>query len=817
MARRVGHAGQAGESAEARAVNEARAGAGAEASAPTEASETAEASAPAEAGAGRAARATPVPGDTIDLRPLFAPRSIAIVGASPRSDLARTMRDNLPRVGSETRCYFVNPRYDEVDGSPSFPDLGALPEVPDIVVVALNPLRAAGIVREAAAAGVPAVVIPGGGVVEGGEPAARMQAEVGAIAAEHGIALIGPNCMGVIDLTAPSATYIDDIPPALRRGRTAAIAQSGSVADAFVHAGTRIGWSRIISCGSEAALDVCDYLAACLDDPETDQIVLFLEGLKRPERFLALADRALAMGKPIVAVKVGRSPQAQAAAIAHTGSLAGDARAMDAAFHATGVIRCDDLDDLLETAALIDRSRRLGRSAGRGSTGVVTVSTGEASLIADLAPRLGLELAPIPAGTKARIAAALPTLTHVENPIDPWGAGEGAPTYRAIFEAFVDSGAYDVVALVHDFPYRSQPGEVALAVELGAELVAATADRPEVLPVFVSLTSGDVTPEVEAQMDAAGGVPILRGTSTAFGAIARLAWWERRHAERAARGPVRATWPALASHTPAWAYDGAARPAATGTAPTGAKPVARGARQAGPPRVLPERESLELLRAEGMAVVDSIVVEGHDARAMLSAAAEAAESLGWPVAIKLDAPGLAHKSDIGGVALGIANQRDLGPALRRVLAAGRDHDPDGVLVQRMAASGVELIAGARRDPQLGPMILVGIGGVLAEILDDVSIRLAPIRREDALDMLRDLRGARILEGARGRRAVDRSSVANLLVALSRAIEAHPEWREVDCNPVIAGRGGAVAVDALIVADATDPDWDFEDPGGRGDA
>ena len=174
--------------------------------------------------------------------------------------------------------------------------------------------------------------------------------------------------------------------PYLPRGGVAGIAQSGSVTDAFVQSGSRVGFSRIISCGSEVVLDVCDYLAYCLDDPETTSVILFLEGFKRPERFLALADRALEMGKPIMAVKVGRSDQAQAAAVAHSGSLAGEARVTDAALDAAGVIRCADLDELLETAELVEGMRRTGRSVGRGRTGVVTVSTGEASLIADLAP-----------------------------------------------------------------------------------------------------------------------------------------------------------------------------------------------------------------------------------------------------------------------------------------------------------------------------------------------------------------------------------------------------------------------------------------------
>jgi acetyltransferase len=289
-----------------------------------------------------------------------------VVGASPRSWIAETVRDNLRVMGSLTRCHFVNPKYQELHGQPCHESLAALPERPDVAVVALNPLRAADITREAAALGVRAVIIPGGGVVEGGAAAAAMQAEVGAIARETGIALVGPNCMGVVDFTSGSAAYIGDVSPYLPRGGVAGIAQSGSVSDAFIHSGARVGFSRIISCGSEVALDVCDYLAYCLDDPATTSVILFLEGFKRPERFLALADHALELGKPIMVLKVGRSDQAQAAAVAHSGSLAGESRATDAALDAAGVVQCRDLDELLETAELVEGMRRTGRRVGRG-------------------------------------------------------------------------------------------------------------------------------------------------------------------------------------------------------------------------------------------------------------------------------------------------------------------------------------------------------------------------------------------------------------------------------------------------------------------
>jgi acetate---CoA ligase (ADP-forming) len=714
----------------------------------------------------------------VDLRPLFAPRSIAVVGASPRSWIAETVRDNLRIMGSETRCHFVNPKYEELHGQPCYPSLDALPERPDIAVVALNPLRAGMVTEAAAQAGVPAVIIPGGGVVEGGEAAAEMQAEVARIAREHGIVLVGPNCMGVIDLVANSAAYIGDVSPYLPRGGVAGIAQSGSVTDAYVHSGSRVGFSRIISCGSEVVVDICDYIAYCLDDPETSSIILFVEGFKRPERFLALADHALEIGKPILAVKVGRSDQAQAAAVAHSGSLAGEARVTDAALDAAGVIRCADLDELLETAELVEGMRRTGRSVGRGRTGVVTVSTGEASLIADQAPQTGVDLPPIPEAARAAILAALPTMGYVGNPLDPWGADTPAVAYGAAFEAMAASGAYDVLALVHDFPYRSLPSEVATANDVAHQLLAATRDRPAVLPVYVSLTSGEPPPETKALLDAEGdGAPLLRGGLEAFAAIAKAAAWEARRDLRRVVGPWRGGWPALAADRTSY-----------GTDPSPLPPATR------PPRSLSERESLAFLAAAGIAVTEAVPVP--DA----AAAVAAAKRFGRPVAIKLDAAGVAHKSEIGGVALGLDGDDAVYVAALAMLEAAhrRGLAVHGLLVEPMAHPGLELIVGLRRDPLFGPAVLVGLGGILAEVMDDVAIRLAPVTPRAAMSMLDDLRGRRLLDGARGRPGVDRSAVAAMLVALGRLGVERPDLLEVDLNPVIASSAGVLAVDALVV-------------------
>jgi acyl-CoA synthetase (NDP forming) len=714
----------------------------------------------------------------IDLRPLFAPRSIAVVGASPRSWIAETVRDNLRVMGSETRCHFVNPNYDELHGQPCYPSLDALPERPDVVIVALNPLRAASVTEAAAAAGVPAVIIPGGGVVEGGEAAGAMQADVARIAREHGLALVGPNCMGVIDLTANSATYIGDVSPYLPRGGVAGIAQSGSVTDAFVHSGDRIGFSRIISCGSEVVLDICDYLAYCLDDPATSSVILFIEGFKRPERFLALADRALELGKPIMAVKVGRSDQAQASAVAHTGSLAGEARVTDAALDAAGVIRCRDLDELLETAELVEGARRTGRRVGRGRTGVVTVSTGEASLIADLVPRTGIDLPPLPPSARAAILETLPTMGYLGNPLDPWGAADAGTAYGAAFEAMAASDAYDVLVLVHDFPYRSLAAEVATANQVTNALLAATTNRPGILPVYVSLTSGQPPAETKALLDSmGGGAPLLRGALEAFRAIAEVARWEMRHARRLDSGPWREAWPALAADRTSYGADPAPGP-----------PPARSA------TAMSEAESLAFVAAAGIAVTEPVAV--RDA----PAAVAAARVIGRAVALKLDAVGLAHKSDLGGVVLGLRGDDAVYGAALSLLENGRRHGlaVRGLLVEPMAPAGVELILGLRRDPHFGPAVLVGLGGVMAELLDDVAIRLAPLDHDAADQMLDDLRGAAILRGVRGRPLVDRPALVSMLVALGQLGVGRPDVLEVDLNPVIASARGALAVDALVV-------------------
>ncbi len=721
----------------------------------------------------------------IDLDALFSARSIAVVGASPRSGIAETIARNLAVMGSSTEAWFVNPKYAELHDRPCYPSLADLPAVPDAVVLAVNPLRAAAFTEEAAWAGIRIVIIPGGGVVEGGEPAREMQETVRRLARQHRITLVGPNCMGFIDYTTNVAAYIGSVNPWQRRGGVAAIAQSGSVTDAFIHAGTRIGYSRIVSCGAEIAIDVCDYLAHAIDDPGTDAILIFVEGFKRPERFLALADRAAEIGKPVACVKVGRSPQAQVAAIAHSGSLAGEERVTNAALRAAGVIACTDLDELLEVGELLAGCHRMGRTAGRGRTGVVTVSTGEASLIADLAPETGVDLPTVPGPTRRRIEEALPTLTYIGNPIDPWGAADPEAAYGACLSAFADSGAYDVLVAVYDSPFRSLAGEEESASQVASLLVDATADRPEILPVFASLTSGEISPGVATALETAG-VPYLRGAREAFRAIALRAAWDRHRTSRLASGPLREEWIAMAADRTLILDESGERTIGDGAAPRRTP--------------LSERESLELLGSAGIPVVETVAVTDADA------AVAAARAIGYPVAVKADAADLAHKSDIGAVVLDLMDDASVRRAFAGVTLAAHEIGAPvrGALVAAMAGPGLELIIGARKDAQFGPAVLVGLGGVLAEALDDVAVRLVPVGPMAANEMLGELRGSGLLSALRGRPGVDRPAIVDLIGRLGRFVEGRPDIVEVDINPVIATSDGVVAVDALIVVEEDDP-------------
>ena len=599
--------------------------------------------------------------------------------------------------------------------------------------------------------------------------------------------------MGMVDLTTNSATYIGDVNPWLPRGGVAGIAQSGSVTDAFIHSGNRIGFSRIIGCGSEVVLDVVRLPRLLRSTtPRPHAVILFLEGFKRPERFLALADRALELGKPVMVVKVGRSRAGpgrgdrpfRARSPARTGRPTPRCAA-------AGVIRCDDLDELLETAELVAGCRRLGRRVGRGRTGVVTVSTGEASLIADLAPRTGRRPADGPATPPGRRCSSdLPTLGYIGNPLDPWGATDPTTAYGAAFDAFADSGAYDVLALVHDFPYRSLAvgGRDGPRGDRG-RCSGRRRDRPD---AAAGLRLADVGRADARDRRRSSTRPAASrccaGRVEAFRAIASVARWEAAQARRLRDGPSPAGLAGPRGRPDAvWAHDAGAEPASEPA------PAPRARRCS-------ERDSLALLAAAGVPVT-----RGRCPRPTPTAAAAAAAELGFPVALKLDAVGPRPQDRRRRRPARPARTRPRSVAPPRTLLALGERlrsdgaDVRGLLVEPMAPPGLELIVGLGRDPQFGPVVLVGLGGILAEALDDVVVRLAPLDRDEALAMLDGLRGA---PAPRRRPRSRRPSTAPPSPTSSSPSagsgSSAPDIVAIDLNPLIAGPSGAVAVDALVV-------------------
>ena len=590
-----------------------------------------------------------------------------------------------------------------------------------------------------------------------------MQRTVAEIAIRHGVALLGPNCMGAVDWTTNSSTYIGDVNPWLPRGHVAGLAQSGSVTDAFLHApGTRIGYSRIVSVGAEVVLDLCDYLAYCLDDPETHAVMLFVEGFKRPERFLALADRALAMGKPILAVKVGRSAQAQAAAIAHSGSLAGEDRVTTAALDAAGVIRCADLDELLEAGGAGRRHRATrpaaarradGRRDGVDRRGVARGRPRRADRPRPAAgdpPRPATRSSP----TCPRWATSATRSTRGARPRSPSPTGSS-------FEALAASGAYDVLAVVHDNPFRDLPSEVDVARTVSRALIDATAAPARA-------AAGLRVADLERRERRGQGVPRRRrrhaDAQGRGGGVRRdrRGWRRGRIAARAVRRRV---------------HGGRAgrrwRPTTSPGASTRSSTRSRWRRRRGAPIALSERESLERLadaghRRDGLAR-GRCGTRRRDPAPGASSAAGRSRSSSTPHR-------LAHKSDAGGVALSLTDEAGITGAVHdlAVAAARSGVGVRGLLVEPMAAAGgradrrratrPRVRAGgprrAGRDPGRGARRRRGAAGARA-------------RGRGRGGGSRGLRGAALLRGVRGTDAVDVGAIVGLVVALGDLLVADP--------------------------------------------
>jgi acyl-CoA synthetase (NDP forming) len=699
-----------------------------------------------------------------ELRRLLAPASIAVVGASPQEGAFgwRTV-DNLR--GFAGRVYPVNPRYEEVLGRPCFASLARLPEPPDCVVIAVPRERVEPVVEEAAAVGAGGAIVYASGYAETRrEDRRREQERLRAIAESSTLRIIGPNCLGVVNhVTRAGMTFMPDYDrtPAVV-GPVGIASQSGAIGYAFVQGPERgVGFTYYVAAGNSCDVDVCDFVSYLADDPGTLAIACLFEGIRDGERLLRAAERALATGTIVVAYKMTGGEASQRAAMSHTGTLVGSDAAYRAAFARGGIVAVADLEAVLETAVFFAKAPA---ATGRGPAVMVT-SGGAGVIAAAKAEAAGLPLPQPDAATEAILAAEIPDFGSTANPCDITGQVLTNPeSFSRCLRVFLDHpdfGALVVpVAFAHTtLSLRRLPQIQALSREYA---------KPLCMVWMTEWLEGPASREYESDER----VALFRSMGRCMGALA--AWYERaRFLERRAGASPRRAEPDAATRARA----------VLDTEPPGA--------------TLTERASKTLLAAYGVPVTRERLATDVDA------AVAAARAIGFPVALKVESPDIPHKTEAGVIRLDVRDEAAVEAAWADVLGMVARLDPPprlhGVLVSGMVPRGTELVVGARVDPQFGPLVAVGLGGVLVEVLQDTAVGLAPVGPGEAREMIGRLKGGPLLRGHRGAMAVDLDQLVDVVCRVSELVaDLQDVIAEIDVNPMIASPRGLVAVDALIV-------------------
>ncbi|HYB70233.1 MAG TPA: acetate--CoA ligase family protein [Candidatus Bathyarchaeia archaeon] len=694
---------------------------------------------------------------TLPVGRLLAPRSVAIVGASPREDTIgfRVIR-NLRRLGFPGAIIPVNPRYPAVAGLACYPSLSDLPAPVDAAFIAVPNTGGPALVEEAGRAGIRAIVVNASGYADGGPEGQDLQRRLTDAARAHGIALAGPNNMGFVNVHGQTAMWTAARFPTLTPGPLAIISQSGSIAIALSQDERQLGIAYVVSAGNEAVLTAADYLAEIVRDDRVRVVAVFLETIRDPAGFLEAAAEARTRGKPVIALKVGRTEGGRAAVAAHTGALSGEDAVYDAFFERHGVVRVRDLDEMIEAATLFAAypvpppSRKLT---------VVTLSGGEAALSADLGTELGLEFPALSPSTLERVREAFPPFATPRNPVDAWGLGWDRDRFRRIVEALVDDPDLPTITFGIDAT-AGGGGDTSMMTDAAGTCVEIAARTDKRLVFFNNATGGGPNPGIRDVLRKAG-IPYLAGMRPALAVLAR---W-------AAHGEWRL------------------RAASSAAVPT---PGHRPTPAAVDPRRLDEVARFRLLRDAGVPAVEVVAVHSADE------AAAAAERLGYPVAVKASGADIAHKTDRGLVRLGVDGADALAVAFRDLTA--RAGPAVTVILQPMAGPGIELLVGVRNDPAFGSLTVVGLGGIHVELLRESAIRIGPVTPEDARAMLRATPAATLLAGVRGAGPFDLDAAVDAIVALSAFGAANQGvLAAVEVNPLIVlprGRG-AVAVDVLL--------------------
>jgi acyl-CoA synthetase (NDP forming) len=699
------------------------------------------------------------------VRQLFNPRSIALIGATDKSRWSWSTFGNLQLHRFPGPVYLVNPRGVPVHGKETYARIADLPPDVDLAFVMVPTSAVLSVLNEAADHGIRSVVLLTSGFGETGDEGAELERQVTDLARRRGLTILGPNGNGFINAAAGITPYGLPIEPPLLRGPVGVVLQSGALASAVLNfaQSRNVGVSLLVSMGNESMVSLTDVMRYLIDDEQTRVIALFIEAVRHPAEFLALAREALAKGKPVVAIKVGRSQAGARVARAHTGSLVGDDAVVDAVFRRSGVIRVDSLEDLIITAGLLAVTGPLPGNR----FGFVTASGGASEIIADRAEDEGIEIPEFAPETVRRLQEVVPPFAAVQNPVDVTGyILINRDLMRNALRAVQDDPGLDALVLVSDLP-RVAPPDPAPIIEMFRETTALLRETSK--PVIVmGNTLTDITAfgrDVAAQTSHPG---VLGGIHHGLTALGRAVRWSALH--RAAQ--------------PETAPNAVPQPTAEPDLAVDYQPGSSWS----------EYRAAAFLAEHGIPVVPHALVT--DPRA----AADAADSLGYPVVVKLAADDIEHKSDIGGVKVGLSSAAEVTAAYADVVRAGREAGADvrGALVQPMRPEGIELLVGIVTDPAWGQVLAVGLGGIWVEILRDTAVSVLPVDREQVRQSLRGLRGARLFDGARGAQKADLDAVADTIAAVAAlAGRLGDRLEALEINPLLVRGSQVEALDALI--------------------
>ncbi len=696
-----------------------------------------------------------------ELDPIFKPRSIAVVGASRTPGaIGHTVVKNILDSGYRGKVYPVNPKADEILGLKCYKSVLDIPDEVDLAVITVPARICPAVIEECGKKGVKGAAVIASGFSEVGKEGAELERKIVEIARSYGMRILGPNIVGIMNNPLKcNASFGPYLP---YPGKIAMISQSGALViamDARTYV-DKVGMSHLISIGNMADLDFSDLIEYFAGDEDTTCISLYVEGIKDGRKFIETCRKVIST-RPIVALKAGISERGAVAAASHTGSLAGSAKIYRAAFRQAGVVWAYNLNDLFNRSLALSLQPPM-----RGDNLLVITNGGGVGVLAtDAAERYGVPLKDAPEELKAEMRKAMPEFGSPKNPVDLTGMA-GAEWYRSSVEAALRHEWVDGLVVLYCETAMTDPVEIAKAIYEAKQ--AAGVNKP----VTVSFVGGEAALKGGEWLQT-HGIPFYRSPDEAVSAMGALREYGR-YVETLREG----------AFTPFTDVDRER-----------VREILEGARADGRKALL-EPEAKEVFRAYGIRVPPGRMATTEDE------AVRIAEEVGYPVVLKIVSPQIIHKSDAGGVKVDIRSADEVREKFREIMENARRYDPNadlkGVYVQHMAPWGTETIIGTVRDPQFGPTIMFGLGGIFVEVLKDVTFRVAPVSPDEALEMTAEINGADILRGARGEKPKDVKAIAETIARLSQLVTDFPEIRECDANPVIVYEDGLSVVDARII-------------------